>query len=284
MTVFLNGQFVSSEQALISVFDRGFLYGDGLFETLRVRAGKPFRWQQHLGRLQQGGEFLKIRLPFNPQDLHKAAARLIEENNAPESILRISLSRGIGVRGYSPKGADQPVLVMSLHPAPAHDPNNPARWQLITSSFRLPAGDSLACFKTCNKLPQILARAEAEAQGADEALLLNTDGAVAEAASSNLFWIDGQVVCTPPLAAGILSGVTRAVTLELCNGLGIQTQERNIIREALQQVDGIFLTLSSLGIVEASELDHQPLRRSSLLSTLQTAYAAQVNLECGPTT
>ena len=281
MTVFLNGQFVSGEKALVSVFDRSFLYGDGLFETLRVCGAKPFRWRQHVARLQQGAEFLKIRLPFAPEELHKAAVRLIQENKAPESILRISLSRGIGVRGYSPKGADDPIVVMSLHPAPSHDPQNLKPWRLITSSLRLPAADPLACFKTCNKLPQILARAEAEAQEADEALLLNTNGEVAEAASSNLFWIDQNVIGTPPLAAGILSGITRAVMLEICDGLGIQTQERNILREELHRVDGVFLTLSSMGIVEVSELDHQPVRRASLLATLQTAYAALVRRECG---
>lgn len=280
MTVFLHGQFVPEEKAVISVFDRSFLYGDGLFETLRVYGGEPFRWQQHMARLHQGAEFLKIRVPFAPAELRKAAAWLIQENQAPESILRISLSRGVGVRGYSPEGAEDPIVVMSLHPAASHDSKNSPRWRLITSSLRLPASDPLASFKTCNKLPQILARAEAEAQGADEALLLNTDGEVAEAASSNLFWIDRNVVCTPPLAAGILPGITRAVVLEMCNSLGIHTGERKIIREELFQTEGIFLSLSSLGIVEVSNLDNHGLSQSPMVATLAGAYGDLVNREC----
>jgi len=281
MTVFLNGEFVPADQAVVSVFDRSFLYGDGLFETLRVCGGEPFRWRQHLTRLQQGADFLKIRLPFVPEALRHAATRLIQANKAPESILRISLSRGLGVRGYSIKGAEHSFLVMSLHPLSSPDLNNLPQWRLITSSFRLPAGDPLACFKTCNKLPQILARAEAETRGVEEALLLNTNGEVAEAASSNLFWIDGKVICTPPLAAGILSGITRAVVLEICDRRGVQTQQRNIVREELHQAEGVFLTLSSLGIVEVSELDQQPLRQSPLLATLRTNYAALISQECG---
>jgi aminodeoxychorismate lyase len=280
MTVFLNGQFVPAEQAVVSVFDRSFLYGDGLFETLRVHAGKPFRWEQHMARLQQGAEFLKTRLPFACEELRRFAAQLVQENQAPESVLRISLSRGVGLRGYSIKGAEQPSLVMTLHPAPSCDPKNPPRWRLITSSFRLPAGDPLASFKTCNKLPQILARAEAEAQDADEALLLNTDGEVAEGASSNLFWIDKNSICTPPLAAGILPGITRALVLEICGSLGIQTAERKIIREEVRQADGIFVCLSSYGIVEVVELDRQVVGSSPLVKTLCAAYRDLMAREC----
>src|SRR5439155_15849949 len=103
---------------------------------------------------------------------------------------------------------------MTVHPSPAADGQSLQPWRLITSSFRLPANEPLAQFKTCNKLPQILARAEADVAGAQEALLLNTEGHVVEASSSNLFWIEGNTVCTPPLAAGILPGVTRAVVFE----------------------------------------------------------------------
>ncbi|HEX4644553.1 MAG TPA: aminotransferase class IV, partial [Verrucomicrobiae bacterium] len=109
--VFLNGQFVPEEQAVVSVFDRGFLYGDGLFEALRVYNGQPFRWTQHLERLQRGADFLKIRLPFTAAELRNHAAELIRRNQMPECLLRLVLSRGVGPRGYSPRGADLPVLV-----------------------------------------------------------------------------------------------------------------------------------------------------------------------------
>jgi len=270
--IFLNGQFVPEERAVVSVFDRGFLYGDGLFETMRVFRGKPFRWKQHLDRLQHGADFLKIKLPFTPEALRQFADQLIAKNNLPDALLRLTLSRGIGARGYSPKGAENPTIVMSLHPAPAHDANNPPRWKLIASSHRLPANEPLAQFKTCNKLAQILARAEADAVGADEALLLNTDGFVVEGASSNLFWIEGDTICTPPLASGILPGVTRAVVLEICQQLGLSIREADISIEKLKRVDGTFLSLSSLGVVEAAALDGSIVKVSAISKQIQERY------------
>src|SRR5207244_3239562 len=150
MIVFLNGQFVPESQAVVSIFDRSFLYGDGLFETMRIHNGKPFRWVQHLDRLRQGAEFLKIRIPFAEAALEKFAAELVTRNQMPEALLRLTLSRGVGVRGYSPKGAEQPFLAMSLHPIPVSE--TPVQWKLVISSFRLPANEPLAQFKTCNKL------------------------------------------------------------------------------------------------------------------------------------
>ena len=275
--IFLNGQFVPEERAVVSVFDRGFLYGDGLFETMRVFKGKPFRWAQHLERLERGAEFLKIKMPFPPEALRGFARELIAKNEMPEALLRVTLSRGVGVRGYSPKGADSPTMVMSLHAGP--EAGAPPRWTLITSSHRLPAKEALAQFKTCNKLPQILARAEADAAGADEALLLNTDGFVVEGASSNLFWIERGAIYTPRLAAGILPGVTRSVVLEICRALAMETRETEISCEQLRRVDGVFVSLSSFGIVEVDSLDGEICRQSPLPEKIFRGYLNLVERE-----
>src|SRR5262245_53062585 len=115
MTVFLNGQFVDEEQALISVFDRGFLYGDGLFETMRICNGRPFRWELHLDRLLGGLEFLKIKPPWSRKELRSFADELVHRNQMREALLRLTVSRGVGLRGYAPKGTIRPSVVMSLH-------------------------------------------------------------------------------------------------------------------------------------------------------------------------
>jgi aminodeoxychorismate lyase len=279
MLVFLNGKFVPEAEALVSVFDRSFLYGDGLFETIRVSHGVPFRWPQHLERLRQGSEFLKIAVPFGFEELRGFAERLIAENGLAEAILRLGLSRGKGVRGYSPKGADHPFLVMTLHPAPESDPQQPARWHLVTSSIRLLANERLSSLKTCNKLAQIMARTEADALNAQEAILLNTDGYVVEGASSNLFWIDKNTVVTPPLASGILPGITRSVIFELCDRLKVPCREANITPDRIVSCDGILLSLASLGVVEAIRLDDQPLRQSPVTAQLIEAYRALVDSE-----
>lgn len=294
MIVFLNGQFVPETQATVSVFDRSFLYGDGLFESLRVANGKPFRWEQHLDRLARGAAFLGIKIPFDRPALARFADELIAQNRLPEALLRLTLSRGVGPRGYSPRGADRPLLVMTLHPfkAPAADAEHSmgaageagglVRWRARTAACRLPAGETLAQFKTANKLAQVLARAEAEAAGADEALLLNTAGFLVEGASSNFFWVHEGTVCTPPLASGVLAGVTRAVVRELCETRGVPFTEAQLKPAELPQVGGAFLSLSSLGLVELAEVDGMPLGRSPILPPLHAAYQRLLEQECGP--
>lgn len=272
MHVFVNGRIVPEEQAVVSVFDRGFLYGDGLFETIQVLNGCPFRWEQHLDRLAAGAKHLGIRLPFTRAALRQALDRLIKANDLSNAILRLTVSRGIGPRGYSPRGADQPTLVMALHPNPSSEPEPPLAWRLITASVRLPAGEPLARFKTCNKLPQILARAEAEEARANEALLLNTQGYIVEGASSNLFWVTKEGICTPPLESGILAGVTRVVVVEVCRAMGVSVDEGNITGEELHQCQGVFLSLSSVGIAEAVNLDGRALPQSPLTARIRAAY------------
>lgn len=280
MVVYVNGELVPEAEARLSVFDRAFLYGDSLFETLRVCCGRPFRWNQHLDRLQRSAAALGYRLPVSPADLRRAARRLIEENRCPEALLRLTLTRGIGPRGYSPAGAHSPSVVMSLHEAPPLDPEPVPRWRVVTSVQRVVAADRLAQHKTGNKLLQILARQEAEAAGADEALLLNTNGEVAEGASANLFWIRGPVVYTAPTAVGMLPGVTRAVLLELCAQQGITVKKRLIRGEQLRNADALFFTNSAVGVVEGHVLDEYQFPGSALVVQLRRGYVEMVRREC----
>lgn len=275
MIVFLDGQFVPEKEARVSIFDRGFLYGDGLFETLRIYGGKPFRWEDHLERLSRGAEFLKIAVSFSSDALREKCNELIERNKMPDSVLRLTLTRGIGERGYSPKGADKPTLAMTLHPAPPEIPPGEG-WRVFTSSIRLSKDDPLAQFKTCNKLPQILARMEASNHDADEALLLNDAGEPVEASAANLFWIRDGIVCTPPLTNGVMAGVTRKVVLEICARMGLVAREGGVTLAGLRRVEGIFLTQSSRGIVEVSALDGEAVSRSEVIRRLQAAYLDSV--------
>jgi branched-chain amino acid aminotransferase len=277
MLVFLNGKLVAEEEATVSIFDRGFLYGDGLFESLRVYRGKVFRWREHWERLTRGAEFLKIRIPFGMDDLAGHAAELIARNGLAEALLRITVSRGVGVRGYSPKGAEHPTVVMTLHPVIEDAGELTRAWRVVTASRRLPAGEALAEFKTCNKLAQVLARAEADAAGADEALVLNTDGDVVEGASSNLFWIADGTVCTPALLSGILAGVTRLVVLEICGKLGLRTAEARIKPVEFGRVEGAFVSLSTRGVIEIGEVDGQRIGTSLLTGRIRAEYEGMVS-------
>jgi branched-chain amino acid aminotransferase len=272
MVVFLNGQFVPEAQAVVPVNDRGFAYGDGLYETVRVCKGKPFRMAQHLERMVRGADFLKIKLPFTPKELQQFADQLVAKNETPDCVLRVTLTRGPGERGYSPKGADKPTIVITAHPAPPVDPEKPACWSLVTSSFKLSAGDPLASFKTTNKLLQIAARAEAEAKGADEALLINSNNEVAETAGANLFWIYHDKICTTPTGRGALPGITRAVVLEICQVLTLPTNKRVIKPEALKNSEGMFLSQSALGVIPVASLDGEPVPQSPFVDKIYRAY------------
>jgi len=266
---------------MVSVFDRGFLYGDGLFETIRVCGGRPFRWAQHIDRTRRGAEFLRLALPFDGVTLRERALELIQQNAMPECLLRLSVSRGIGPRGYSPKEANSPTVVMALQPLRSFDAENPPRFRIVTSSIRVSKGDPLGGFKTSNKLLQILARAEADDRGMDEALLLDADGAVVEASSSNIFWIEGKTVCTTPLASGALPGVAREVVLELCHHLKIASVQATAMPLAPQQSGGVMLTNSSLGVIEVGELDGVAFRPSQLIREFQAAYRELMLREAG---
>jgi aminodeoxychorismate lyase len=270
MIVFLNGDFLPESDAVVPVNDRAFLYGDGLFETLRIVNGRPFRLAQHLERLVRGADFLRIKLPYPPKAIQKFAEQLLEKNALKEAALRITVSRGVGERGYSPKGADHPLMVMTLHPAPSL--TEPVEWSLITSSYRIPASDPISSFKTTSKLLHVMARLEAEEKGANEALLINTNGEVAETTSGNLFWVYQDNICTVPTGRGVLPGITRAVILEICQGMGLETNKRVIKPEALRHSQGIFISQSILGLVPVTSFDGLTIPPSPLVDQIAHAY------------
>jgi aminodeoxychorismate lyase len=272
MVVFLNGKFLPEADAVVPLNDRGFMLGDGIFETMRVAGGKPFRLAQHLERMTRGADFLKIKPPFTPKELQKFARELIEKNNLPDAILRVTLTRGPGRRGYSPKNSETPTVAMTLNPLPSVSAEEPVQWSMVTSSLRIPASDALASFKTTSKLLNVLARAEAEEKGADEALLLNTNGEVAETAGGNIFWVYQDKICTVPTGRGVLPGITRAVVLEICQSLGLETNKRVIKPEHLRNAEGIFVTQSALGVVPVVALDGLPVAPSPLVDQIGSAY------------
>ncbi|MGE3308588.1 MAG: aminotransferase class IV [Limisphaerales bacterium] len=272
MIVYLNGRFVASDQAMVSVFDRGFLYGDGLFETMRIDAGHPWLWDAHAHRLSEGAKALRITLPSSPDQLRDALNELLRRNGLTDAIARISISRGAGHRGYSIRGSEQPTVVITVHPAAPFPANPPPPWRLRTAQARLPAGDPFAPFKTASKLLHILARAEAEEAGADEALLLNTSGHIAETSAANLFWIEKHGACTPHPDAGGLAGVTRGFVMGLLRNAGWEVREVLASPDALHAANGVFATVSTQGLVEVSHLDGSPLARDPRIADLQWMY------------
>jgi branched-chain amino acid aminotransferase len=279
MWVFLDGKFVLEENALVSIFDRSFRYGDALFEAVLVRHGKMFRWAQHAARLKRSADALKLSLPCSLDQMLASVRELISINQMRDAVLRIQLSRGTGPRGYAPTGEEKPLLVMSLHPTPSR-PLPEMLWKVMISSLRIAAHDPLAHHKTCSRLLQVMVAAEARERGVDESLIVNTDGHVTEGSTSNVFWIQAGQVCTPPLQAGVLPGITRSAIFEICDTHGIPRMERMIRPDELLACEGMFLSFTSRGIVEVDSLEGKPLPRSGITAQLRQEFEALLEREC----
>jgi len=275
MEIFLNGEFIQEEDAKVSIFDRGFLYGDGVFETLRVYNGKPFLLDRHLGRLAHSLDSLHIGDPYDFDHWYGYVRELITRNNSNESILRIQVSRGVGKRGYTSSGNYSPTAVISLHDAPPPNLNDPPL-DLIRATGILADHDPLSTLKTSNKLVNIMAMREAERAKAHDAILLNSEGYVTETSSSNIFSILGEKLCTPPPDCGCLSGITRAFVLELATELGVDAIQEDIQFEQLKNSEGIFLTNSVREIQPVKSIDGGAVSQSTITSELQNIYQQKV--------
>lgn len=238
----LNGSFLLAHRAAVSVEDRGFRFGDGLFETIRVSRGVPIGWDAHMQRLAEGLRALFIACDVNL--LEPAARKLLHKNEAQEGFLRIAISRGAGSRGYAPFPPGMPASwVIEWLPMPASEPK-PATLYLA-SIARIPP----ACLPTRAKLAQglnsTLAIMEAQRHGADEALQLTPEGFIAEASAANIFWLKGTTLFTPSLDTGCLAGTTRESILR------IAPIPSRIVQEGLSTLDDadcVFLTNSRVGV------------------------------------
>jgi branched-chain amino acid aminotransferase len=281
--VWMDGQVLPMAEAMVSVFDRSFLYGDGLFESLPWDSGRLFRWREHWDRLTCGARFLGIRIDWNEAQVRTGIRAITASMESPQATVRLHLSRGVGPRGYSPRGADAPRLIVTVHPAPAKPLGGwPALALKTCRTFAVATGDPLATYKSANKLLNVLARAEAEAQGFDEALLVNTGGMVTESSSGNVFWWEEDSLHTPPLSAGVLPGVTRGAVLDCARELGWTVTETAALPSRLGTSQGIFLTFSTRGLVPVRVLDSQVVPFESRQSRLQDAFLRRCEREWEP--
>lgn len=247
MIVWLNGDLIESAEARIDPADRGFTLGDGLFETLAVRGGDILRFDVHCARLKQGCEVLN--LPYPAGDLEKAIDATLQANSFSDAVMRLTLTRGAGPRGIAPGGSGSPTLLIAVSGWPGSPP--PARC-IMAGVTRRNERSPLARIKSINYLDNILARQEAITRGANEAILLNTRGFIAEATASNLFIVREGHIFTPPIADGALPGTMRAEVIET-----FSCEEKTLMPDDVYAADGVFLT-NSLGIRTVASLDGKP--------------------------
>jgi branched-subunit amino acid aminotransferase/4-amino-4-deoxychorismate lyase len=236
---------------MVSAEDRGLLFGEGAFETLRAYQGTPFRLEDHLNRLERSVEYAGFEVRGGRDAVKTAIAQVLQANGLQEAHLRVTVTPG-------PEGGT-PTLLAIADPLP----EMPVSWYaegvpVAVSALLRDRSGSLAGYKTTNYLVSRLARRQARAAGAEEAVLLNAAGRVAEGSGSNVFLVRGGVLATPPLEEGILAGVTRAVVLALAPQLRIEVQVRHIARKELDLAGEVFLTSTLREILPVKSIDGRP--------------------------
>ena len=253
--VCLNGEIVERDAAKVSAFDRSFLYGDGLFETVRAYGGAPFMLAEHLARMANSAEAFGIAMPAEG-DVATVVERLIEMNELADAYVRITLSRGTHTGQLVPDEPLRPTLlidVCDLRPYPAEMAERGAT--VVISSSVHNSASHVSRHKTTSYLVGILAKREAKERGADEAILLDHAGRVAEGAASNVFCVRGARLLTPPLDMNILPGITRRRVIELARDAGIEVVETRFGTDELRTADEVFLTNSLMEVMPVGSVD-----------------------------
>ncbi len=257
MKVWLDGKLVDSKNAVVSVYDHGLLYGDGVFEGIRVYRGRAFRLEAHLDRLFAGARAIRLEIPETAGRIAELIADMIENDGRQEAYIRLVVTRGAGDLGVNPRKCQRPSLIVilddiSLYPRELYERGI----RLCTSSWRRPPADCVSPrIKSLNYLNNVLAKIEANDRGCHEALILNKDGLVAECTADNVFYASRGRLFTPDLSSGGLEGVTRGAVLELAASLGIEAAERPVSLYDFYASDECFLTGTGAELVPAVEID-----------------------------
>ena len=248
--VYLNGSLIPRSKAKVSAFDHGFLYGYGLFETMRAYNGKIFLLGRHLKRLFASAESIGLDSVLSDIDLEQACFDVLKANNLKDARLRLTITRGdAGAFPGTRQDAAASVLITATVYTPLPTKAYEKGYKALVSSFRRDSGSLLSGLKSTGYLLSVLAKREAENAGMDEALLLNERGFIAEGSISNVFFVAHGELFTPPAESGILPGITREAVLELATGSKIRAAEADIRAEDLSRFDEAFLTNSVLEIM-----------------------------------
>jgi len=261
MWIYLNDGFVKKEDARVSVFDHGFLYGDGVYETLRAYGGRIFMLAQHLARLQRSARLIGLELPISEKDWPPLLGEAIQRNRLDDGYLRITVSRGEGEIGLDPALCRRPtvvILAMPFKPYPGHLFQEGVHLAIVPVRRNLVAALSPQ-IKSLNFLNNILAKREAAKAGAFDGLMLNAEGHLTECTASNLFFVQAGRLCTPSVDCGILDGITREVVMRLAREQSLPVEEGRYSADRLRQAEECFLTNTTMEIMPVRELDGKPI-------------------------
>ncbi|WP_078597419.1 branched-chain-amino-acid transaminase [Evansella clarkii] len=255
--IFLSGEFVKKEDAVVSVYDHGFLYGDGVFEGIRVYSGNIFKLDEHLDRLFESAQSIMLTIPYTKEELTNIIVDTVRKNQLKTAYIRVVVSRGAGNLGLDPAYCSQPRVVviaeeLALYPQSLYEKG--LRVGSVASRRNRP--DVLSPqVKSLNYLNNILVKLEANQAGVDEALMLNDQGYVTEGSADNIFIVKNGTIRTPPVYLGALEGITRNAIISLAKELGYELQETPFTRHDVYTADEVFLTGTAVEVIAVVEVD-----------------------------
>ncbi len=259
LKVYVNGEFCEKEDAKISVFDHGLLYGDGVFEGIRAYSGRVFRLERHIGRLYDSAKAIMLRIPIAPAEMMKVVTDTLALNNLKDAYIRLIVTRGAGTLGLDPDKCSEAAVIcitdfVSLYPAELYERG----LEVVTvATRRVGSGAMSPQVKSLNYLNNILAKIEAKIAGVLEAIMLNEEGFVAECTGDNIFIVKDGGLYTPDVNSGVLEGVTRGAVMELARRAGIETVERRMSRYDVFTADECFLTGTAAEIIPVVIVDRR---------------------------
>ncbi len=257
MKIFIDGQYFGEENAKVSVFDHGLLYGDGIFEGIRAYNGRVFKLKEHIDRLFYSAKAILLSIPMTHAEICKAVVDTCRENGLREGYIRLLVTRGVGGLGLNPNKCKRPSVIViadkiQLYPQEFYE--NGLTIITVPTTRNLHSALNPA-IKSLNYLNNILAKIEANNGGCEEAIMLNNEGYVAECTGDNIFLIKGDDLLTPPLSAGALYGITRGVVIELGRSAGLKVSEPNLTRYDVFNADECFLTGTGAELVPVVKVD-----------------------------
>jgi branched-chain amino acid aminotransferase len=257
MKVYINGKFFDQADAKVSVFDHGLLYGDGIFEGIRLYDGCVFRLEEHLERLEYSAKALLLDLPWTRKEISDATCESCRKNGLKNGYIRLVVTRGKGSLGLSPKSCSDPQLIIIADKIQLYPPEFYEQGlKIITVPTRRCNPAALPpTVKSLNYLNNILAKIEAQNLGFHEAVMLNDQGYIAECTGDNLFLIHKGKLLTPPFSAGALAGITRGAVLDLARSLKLTVEEKNLTRYDVWIADECFLTGTGAEVIAVIEMD-----------------------------
>lgn len=282
LKVWQDGRLLPAEQARVSVYDHGFLYGDGVFEGIRTYKGKVFRLEQHLDRLFKSAAAIRLKMSYTAKQLGEAIHQTMQANGQTDAYIRLVVSRGPGDLGLDPNKSPKPMVLIitdkiALYPKQMYEQG----MSIITAkTVRTPSQSLDPRIKSLNYLNNILAKIEALDAGVQEAVMLNYRGFVAEATGDNVFIIKDGRVLTPSLDCGILEGITRDFVMELAAQQGLEVQETELRIDDLYYADECFLTGTAAEIIPITKIDDQLIgagRPGSITKRLTEVFHQRVN-------